>query len=97
MAEGAQRRRIGTWLGSILLIVGFLGHFFAARAIGGTYLAYRDHMAGFFGLTILSGAVVAAIGWKFWKGRTDITWLIIGVIQAAIGVLIYINRFAVHG
>jgi hypothetical protein len=34
---------------------------------------------------------------RFWKGRRDITLLTVGAIQAIIGVLIYINRFAVHG
>jgi hypothetical protein len=78
------------WLGFALLTAGFLGHVFAARAIGGSHLAYRDHLAGFFGLTLISGAIIAGLGWKFWKGRPDITIL-------AIGLLVYIERFSVHG
>ena len=85
------------WLGVILLVAGFLGHFFAARAIGGTYIAYRDHIFGFVALTLVSGAIVALLGMRFWKGRNDITFLIVGVIQAVIGLLVYINRFSVHG
>ena len=85
------------WLGVILLVLGFLGHFFAARAIGGTYIAYRDHMVGFFGLTIISGAIIAGLGWQFWKGRPDITLLILGAVQALFGLFVYIERFHVHG
>ena len=81
------------WLGVILIVVGFFGHFFAARAIGGSYIAYRDHMFGFFGLVLLTGAIIAGLGWRFWKERRDITVLIIGVVQALFGIWIYINRF----
>jgi len=86
-----------TWIGALLLVVGFLGHFFAARAIGGTYIAYRDHIFGFVFLTLVSGALVAGLGWRFWKGRHDITLLIVGALQALIGIVVYINRFSVHG
>ncbi len=89
----ASRRRL--WLGVLLLAVGFLGHFFAARAIGGTYIAYRDHILGFVLLTVVSGAMIAGLGWRFWKGRHDITVLILGAVQALLGIVIYINRFNV--
>ena len=86
-----------TWLGVLLIVVGFFGHFFAARAIGGTYIAYRDHMAGFFGLLVITGAIIALLGRRFWKGRQDITLLIIGVVQALFGIYIYIERFNIGG
>ena len=86
-----------TWIGVLLLVVGFLGHFFAARAIGGTYIAYRDHIFGFVFLTLVSGAIVAGLGWRFWKGRHDVTLLIVGVLQAIIGIWVYTQRFGVHG
>jgi hypothetical protein len=85
------------WLGLALLFAGFMGHVLAAQAIGGTHVAYRDHLAGFFGLTIISAAIIAALGWRFWKGRHDITILAIGAVQAAIGLLVYVQRFSVHG
>ena len=81
------------WLGVLLIVVGFFGHFFAARAIGGSYIAYRDHMAGFFGLLVITGAIIAVLGRRFWKGRYDITVLIVGVVQALFGIYIYIERF----
>jgi hypothetical protein len=77
--------------------LGFLGHLFSARAIGGTYVAFRDHIFGFFLILLVSGAIVAGLGWRFWRGRHDITLLIIGALQALFGLLVYINRFSVHG
>lgn len=79
------------WLGAILLVAGFFGHVFAARAIGGTYIAWRDHMVGFVGITLLSAVIAGALGWRFWKGRTDITVLIVGVIGFALGLVVFIN------
>jgi hypothetical protein len=86
-----------TWLGVVLLVVGFLGHYFAARAIGGSYIAFRDHILGFFLILLVTGAIIALIGWRFWKGRRDITLLIIGIVQALFGIWVYIGRFNVHG
>ncbi len=93
VAGTASRARI--WLGVILLGLGFFGHFFAARAIGGSYVAYRDHIFGFFLILLVSGAIIAGLGWRFWRGRHDITLLIIGAVQALFGLVIYIERFHV--
>jgi uncharacterized membrane protein (UPF0136 family) len=84
------------WAGIVLLAAGLSGHLFAARAIGGYYVAYRDHIFGFVLLTVVTGAIIAALGWRFWRGRRDITVLILGVVQAIIGLVIYINRFKIH-
>lgn len=84
------------WLGVLLIVVGFLGHFFAARAIGGSYVAFRDHIFGFFLILFVTGAIIAGLGWRFWKGRHDITLLIVGVVQALFGVVIYIERFHIN-
>ena len=92
-AYAGSRGRI--WLGVILLVLGFLGHFFAARAIGGSYVAFRDHIFGFFLILLVSGAIVAGLGWRFWRGRHDITLFVIGAIQALFGLVIYIERFHV--
>ncbi|HYU52018.1 MAG TPA: hypothetical protein VEK37_03705 [Gemmatimonadaceae bacterium] len=86
-------KRSWIWLGVILLVIGLSGHLLAARAIGGYYIAYRDHIAGFLLLTVVSGAIVAALGCRFWKGRHDITLLIVGALQTILGIVIYINRF----
>jgi hypothetical protein len=84
-------------LGVILLGAGLLLHLLSARAIGGSYIAYRDHIFGFVVLTLVSGAILAGLGWRFWKGRHDITLLILGALQTAIGIVVYVNRFSVHG
>jgi len=89
----APIKRSWIWLGVILLVVGLAGHLLAARAIGGYYIAYRDHIAGFVLLTVVSAVIVAALGWRFWKGRHDITLLIVGVVQTILGIVVYINRF----
>lgn len=90
-------RRIRLGLGLLFLGAGFLGHFLAAQAIGGSYVAYRDHMLGFVGLTLVTGAIIAGLGWRFWRGRHDITLLSLGILQALIGLFVYIERFTVHG
>jgi uncharacterized membrane-anchored protein len=96
-ADAADRARpLWMWLGSALLLAGLLGHLLAARAIGGYYVAYRDHIVGFVILTAVTGVVIAGLGWRFWKGRHDITLAILGVVQAITGLLIYINRFNIH-
>ncbi len=81
------------WVGALLTCVGFLGHFFAARAIGGYAIAYRDHILGFFLILLVTGAIIALLGRFFWRGRHDITILVIGIVQAAFGIVIYLNRF----
>ena len=76
---------------------GLLCHLLAASAIGGSHVAYRDHLIGFFGLTAVSGIVLALFGRRFWRGRHDLTLLGLGLLQALIGILVYVERFSVHG
>ena len=97
MTDRAKVSQLWTSLGVILLVVGFLGHYFAARAIGGTYIAYRDHIFGFFVILLVTGLIIAGLGWRFWKGRRDITLLIVGLVQALLGIWVYIGRYSVHG
>jgi hypothetical protein len=91
--ESQRGPRNWTWLGVLLLVIGLSGHLLAARAIGGYYIAYRDHIAGFVMATIVTGIVVWVIGRRFWKGRTDITILIVGILQTLFGIFVYIVRF----
>jgi len=96
-APVAKSNPILGWLGGLLIVVAFLCHYFAARAIGGSYVAFRDHIAGFFLILVVTGAIIAGLGWRFWKGRRDITLLMIGVVQALFGIVVYMQRFHVHG
>ena len=95
-APPASTRQLFFWLGVILIVVGLLGHVFAARAIGGTHLAYRDHIFGFVVIGMATGVIIGGLGWRFWKGRPDITLLTFGAVQAIAGLLIYVERFHVH-
>ena len=93
MVAPAPGSRLRVWVGVLLLIAGLCGHLFAARAIGGYYIAYRDHIAGFVFIALVTGAIIVPLGWRFWRGRPDITVLTLGATQAIIGFLIYLNRF----
>ena len=87
---------VRTALGVVLLVAGLLGHVLAARAIGGSSVAYRHHIFGFFLILLVTGAVVAAVGWRFWRGRRDVTVLLIGLVQALFGLFVYVERFNVR-
>ncbi|HEY2898247.1 MAG TPA: hypothetical protein VGJ12_13995 [Gemmatimonadaceae bacterium] len=90
-------RHAWSWIGIVLLVLGLLGHVFAAKAIGGTHLAYRDHLLGFVVITVIAGAIIFGVGSRFWKGRYDISLLLLGAVNALVGLLVYIQRFHVHG
>src|SRR6185312_10443616 len=92
-----QGRRARMWLGFVLLGIGLLGHLLAARAIGGSYIAYRDHVAGFLIILLVSGALIVAAGRWLWRGRVDMMVLTVGVVQALFGLFVYATRFHVHG
>ena len=77
------------WLGAILLVAGLAGHLLAAHEMGGSRLAYTHHIGGFVGLSVVTGAIIAGLGARFWKGRHDITLLILGALPALLGFLVY--------
>ena len=79
------------WAGVLLLGVGLAGHLLAANAEGGRALHYRHHIFGFVLLSVLSALVVAGLARLFWRGRHDLTLLIVGAIQTLLGLLIYLS------
>ena len=86
-----SRRKI--WLSAVLLGLGLLGHLLAAQGIGGSAVAYQHHIFGFFLILLVSGAIIAGLGWLFWRRRHDITLLAIAAVQALFGILVYVERF----
>jgi hypothetical protein len=76
-------------LAGVLLGLGLVGHLLAANAEGGRAIHYRHHVLGFFLLAVVSGTLVAVIGRFFWRGRHDVTLLIVGALQTVFGWLIY--------
>jgi uncharacterized membrane protein HdeD (DUF308 family) len=90
-APANKSSRTLIWIGALLTVVGLLGHVFAARAIGGYAIAYQHHILGFFLILVVTGAIILALARFFWRGRNDITILVIGVVQAILGILVYVN------
>lgn len=82
-------------LAVLLLAVGLAGHLFAAHGTGGRPLDYQHHIAGFLLLSVVSGAILAALGLRFWKGQHHLTLLLVGALQALLGLLIYLGRFSI--
>jgi hypothetical protein len=96
-SDSTPSRSAELWLGMLLVAAGLLGHVLAALAIGGTRLAFRDHLAGFALILVVTGGLIAVAGRRFWPNRSERTWLIVGIVQALFGVYVYIERFNVSG
>ena len=71
--------------GVLLLVLGLLGHLYAAYAIGGSRVAYTHHVLGFCLIFLVTGGLIALLGRRFWPSRPRRTMLAIGLVQAAFG------------
>jgi uncharacterized membrane protein HdeD (DUF308 family) len=91
----ASRPRI--WVGIVFLVLGLIGHLYAAHATGGSAVAYTHHVFGFFLILVVTGALIALLGWRFWRSRPDITVLAVGVVQALFGLLVAVEPFRTAG
>jgi hypothetical protein len=89
--------RIRMSIGVALLVFGLFEHLLSARAIGGSYIAFRDHIAGFVLISIVFGAIIFIAGFRFWRGRSDISVLMLGVVNALLGLYVYLQRYHLHG
>ena len=78
-----------TLIAALLLALGLAGHLLAANAEGGHAIHYQHHIFGFVLLSVASGILIAVLGRFFWRGRHDITLLIVGALQTVFGLLIY--------
>jgi uncharacterized membrane protein HdeD (DUF308 family) len=76
------------WSAYLLLAVGLLGHVYAAHAMGGSRVAYTHHVLGFFLILIVTGAIITGIGWRVRRTHGALILLVIGVVQALIGLWI---------
>ena len=85
------------WAGVLLLVLGLLGHLYAAHAIGGSRVAYTHHVLGFLLILAVTGGIIAALGWRFWRSRPDLTMLAVGAVQAVLGVLVAVEPFRAAG
>jgi hydrogenase/urease accessory protein HupE len=77
------------WLGVLLLAVGLVFHLLAANAEGGRAIHYRHHVLGFFVLTAAAALLVVGLGRVFWRGRYDLTVLVVGALQTILGMWVY--------
>ena len=90
-------RRVSVWAGVLLLVLGLLGHLYAAHAMGGSRVAYTHHVFGFFLILVVTGGIIAALGWRFWRSRPEITVVTVGVVQALFGLLVAVLPFRAAG
>jgi len=72
----------------LLLALGLLGHLYAAHAMGGSRVAYTHHVLGFVLILLVTGGILAGLGWRFWRDRSALTLLAIGVVQVLFGIWI---------
>ena len=85
--------RLLRWGGWLLLGLGLLGHLYAAHAIGGSRVAYTHHVLGFGVILLVTGGVIAGLGHRFWRSRSALTVLAIGVVQALLGLWVALEPF----
>ena len=51
-------------------------------------MAYAHHVFGFGLILLVTGGFIAGLGWLFWRSRTALTVLAIGVVQALFGLFV---------
>lgn len=91
MPTNDPARSMSTIAGGLLL-VGLAGHVVAAWLNGGGPIAYVHHVAGFFLIAAVTGAVIAGLTWAFWRSRRREALLVFAAIQAILGVLVAIGE-----
>ena len=51
-------------------------------------MAYTHHAFGVFLILVVTGTIIAAVAWRFWRSRPDITVLTVGAVQALFGLVV---------
>lgn len=98
-APTPNHRRIGASTAGIaaaLLFLGLLGHVLAARAMGGSRIAYVHHVAGFFIIAVPTGLLLLGLARLFWRGRHRLTLLAFAAVQAVLGLAVYAGELRSH-
>jgi hypothetical protein len=80
--------RLPLWVGASFLVLGLSGHVFAAHAMGGSRIAYTHHVLGFFLILLVTGGIIVGLGWRFWRSRRGLAMLVVGIVQALLGLWI---------
>lgn len=80
--------RLLLWSGVLLAWVGLLGHLYAAHATGGSGTDYTHHVLGFLLILVVTGGILAGLGWRFWRSRWALTIFAIGLVQAILGLMV---------
>ena len=87
-------------LGALFLALGLGGHLASAHEIDMLPHAFRDHIAGFIILTAGAAVILLVLERFFWRGRRDITVLVLGIVQLVLGAAIFwwtISKVIVYG
>jgi hypothetical protein len=82
-------------IGVLLLAVGLLGHVYAAHAMGGSRIAYTHHILGFGLILLVTGGLIAGAGYYFWRSRWSLALLVIGAVQALIGIWVAVAQWRI--
>lgn len=92
-AASPSPSRLLRWAGVLLLGLGLLGHLYAAHAMGGSRVAYTHHVLGFGLILLVTGGLIAGLGYWFWRSRPALTLLAIGLVQALLGLWVALAPF----
>jgi hypothetical protein len=48
---------------------------------------------GFFLILLVTGGLLAGLGWRFWRSRSALTMLAIGLVQALLGLWVALEPY----
>jgi hypothetical protein len=66
----------------------------AARAMGGSRIAYFHHVLGFFIIATLTGLPLLGLARLFWRGRHRVTLVAFAAVQALLGLAAYADQLS---
>ena len=75
-----------------LLALGLAAHVVAAWINGSGHIAYVHHVAGFFIIATVTGAVIGGLTWLFWRAYRRRALLVFAAMQAVLGILVAVGE-----